>query len=333
LKRIDIIAILILISYLSWFVYCNYHTSKETEKEITFRGFGWYGYLADDKINEDVLETIKELGGNSVNINVYYEYNIKNENFILLSNFTKIEEKINLTHQKGLKVFLSPFANLVGGHYTGGSIEKPEKFFDGAKNISINLGKLAQKNNVEIYAVWNELGLTVHKVPNSTDITNKWLQDVRKEVRKYYKGILTTKEGVQFDMYEQYNFSEYDCIGVTFYPFTTSFAQDPYTNFTYAGVENLEEYERIVRDEYDNLANLKKKFNSSCIILGEIGVDVVGNKFIRNNEESNRMRAKAYEIVLKNGKDKIDGFFFSKFEHENGGSEELNEVFRNYFEY
>jgi hypothetical protein len=304
---------------------------RHKPKEITFKGFGWYGYLADDEINEDALETIKKLGGNSVNINVYYEYNLENKTFILLSNLTKIEEKINLIHQKGMKVFLSPFANLIGGHYTGGSVEKPEKFFDGAKNISIELGKFAQTNNVEMYAVWNELGLAVHKVPNSTNITNKWLQDIRREVRKYYKGILTTKEGVQFDLYEQYNFSEYDCVGVTFYPFTTSFAQDPYTNFSYAGVKNLEEYERTVKDEYSKLTNLKKKFNSSCIILGEVGIDIVGGKFIGKDEKSKQIRARAYEIVLENGKDKIDGFFFSRFEHEDCGSEELDRIFRNYF--
>jgi hypothetical protein len=312
------------------FVFIVFFSQRKT-KEITFKGFGWYGYLADDEINEQSLEKIKELGGNSVNINVYYEYDLENESFILLSNLTRLEEKINLTHQKGLKVFLSPFANLAGGHYTARSIEKPDKFLDEAKNISLELAKYAQKNKVDMYAVWNELGLAIHKVPNSTAITSGWLQDVQREVKKYYKGILTTKEGVQLDLYENYNFSGYDCIGVTFYPFTTSFAKDPYTNFTYAGVESLEEYEKVVKSEYDKLIKLKKKFNSNCVILGETGIDVIGGKFVGYDEESKNIRTKAYDIVLKCGENKIDGFFFSRFTHKDGGSEELDMIFKKYF--
>jgi hypothetical protein len=300
-------------------------------KPIAYKGFGWYGYLADDEINEVSIQKIKELGGNSVNINVYYEYSLENESFILISNMTKIKEKVELAHKNGLKVFLSPFANLVGGRYTASAITRPENFLNGAENISIELAKFAQENNVEIYAVWNELGLSVNKLPNSVNLTNEWLQKVGGEARNVYKGVLTTKEGVQGDLYESYNFSGYDCIGVTFYPFTTSFANDPYTNFTYAGVESLEEYEEVVRKEFDRIEKLEKKFNINCSILGEVGIDVVGGKFVGNDEEGKKTRASAYEIVLENGKNRIDGFFFSKFEYENGGSKELDGVFRNYY--
>jgi predicted DNA-binding transcriptional regulator len=318
-------AILLVISIFCIFLFSyHYFTHQKTSKQIVYKGFGWYGYLADDEINEESIKKIKELGGNAVNINVYYEYSLENESFILLSNLTKIKEKIEFVHKNGLKVFLSPFANLVGGHYTGGMITKPENFLNEAKNISIELAKFAQENNVEIYAVWNELGLAIHKLPNSINLTNEWLQDVREEVRKVYKGILTTKEGVQFGLYESYNFSGYDCIGLTFYPFTTSFAKDPYTNFTYAGVESLEEYEKVVKEELKRIEKLEKKFNINCTILGEIGIDVVGGKFVGNDEESKKIRSKAYEIVLKNGIEKIDGFFFSKFER-------LNIVFMKYF--
>lgn len=306
------------------------YTQKNVSK-IVFKGFGWYGYLADDEINENSLEKIKELGGNAVNINVYYEYDPRNESFILLSNLTKIREKIDLAHQYGLKVFLSPFVNLLGGYYTAGEIEKPEKFLDGAENISVRVAKLAQEKNVEMYAVWNELGLAISKSPNSINLTNHWLQDVRKRVRKVYKGILTTKEGVQLGLYTSYNFSGYDCIGVTFYPFTTSFAKDPATNISYAGVKSLEEYEKVVKGEYKRLRNLEKKFRINCTILGEVGIDVVGGKFIGNDEESKEIRAKAYEIVLKEGEGKIDGFFFSKFEHKDGGSKKLDKIFCKYF--
>lgn len=305
--------------------------SRTRAQEITFKGFGWYGYLADDELNGESIQKIKELNGNSVNINVYYEYDLENESFILLSNLTKIEEKIDLAHSNRLKVFLSPFANIAGGNYTGGAIKNQEKFLSNAKNISIELAKLAEKKNVEIYAVWNEMGLAISKIPNSTNKTNDWLQETKEEIRKLYNGILTTKEGVQLDLYKNYNFSTFDCIGVTFYPFTTSFAQHPGTGQTLAGVENLTEYENIVNEHYQNLIALKKKFKSKCIIVGEIGIDVVGGKFIGDDEDSNRIRAIAYEIVLKNGKDKIDGFFFSKFEYKSGESKELDEIFRNYF--
>jgi len=331
LKELKYRILFLILFLILLFVALSILFSLQKTKKPDFRGFGWYGYLADDEINEESLQRIKELGGNSVNINVYYEYDLENEKFILLSNLTKIEEKINLAHQKGLKVFLSPFANLVGGHYTATQIEKPETFLEGAKKISIQLAELAQRNDVEIYAVWNELGLAVLKIPNSTNMTNEWLQDARRGIKKFYKGILTTKEGVQLGLYQEYNFSGYECIGVTFYPFTTSFAQDPYTNFTYAGVESLEKYEEVVQEEYRRLTGLKKKFDSDCIILGEIGIDVVGGKFVGADEESRGIRADAYEIVLKHGKDVIDGVYFSKFEYKDEGSEELNQIFKKYF--
>lgn len=299
-------------------------------REITFKGFGWYGYLADDEINEKSLEKIKELGGNSVNVNVYYEYGLENESFILFSNLTKIEEKIDFTHRKGLKVFLSPFVNLVGGHYLANQIESPKKFLEGAKNISITLATFSQKNHVEIYGIWNELGLAILKVPNSTNITNEWLQETREQVKKVYSGILTTKEGVQLNLYEIYNFSGFDYIGVTFYPMTTSCAI-VYSNISYCGVKNLEEYESVIKREIKSLVVLKEKFKSKGIILGEIGIDVVGGKFVGDDEESKEIRAKAYEIILKNGGNKIDGFFLNKFEYEKGGSEELDKIFKRYF--
>lgn len=273
----------------------------------------------------------KKLGGNTININVYYEYDLQNESFILLSNLTKLKEKIELAHKNGLIVFLSPFANLVGGRPTASQIFEPQKFLFQAKNISLQLARFAAENNVEIFAVWNELGLAFFKVPNSTSLTNEWLQNVKEEIRKIYSGILTTKEGVQLGLYENYNFSGYDCIGLTFYPFTDSFAEDPYTNITYAGVRSLEEYERVVKEEFKRIEKLKEKFKINCVILGEIGIDVVGDKFVGYDKESNETRAKAYEIILKNGIGKIDGFFFSKFEEAKNSNSILFKIFSKYF--
>ncbi|MCM8807869.1 MAG: cellulase family glycosylhydrolase [Candidatus Omnitrophica bacterium] len=314
MKNVEKIIFLVTILYFLWFFYCYLTSTSETEEsKIVYKGFGWYGYLADDEINEESIRRIKELGGNAININVYYEYSLENESFILLSNLTKIEEKIKLAHREGLKVFLSPFANLVGGHYTAGKIYRPQRFLEEAKNISIELAKFAQRNNVEIYAVWNELGLAFFQLPESINLTNQWLQDVREEVKKIYRGTLTTKEGVQLGLYENYNFSGYDCIGLTFYPFTTSFAVDPHTNITYAGVESLEEYEEILKKEFERIKRIKKKNGVDCIILGEIGIDVVGGEFIGDDDEDIKIRTVAYDIVLRNGRGKIDGFFFNRF--------------------
>ena len=323
-----ILVIGILFLTLSIFLYSFFFF---TQPKIRYKGFGWYGYLADDEINEKSIQLIKKLGGNAININVYYEYNPKNETFILLSNLTKLKEKIELAHKNGLIVFLSPFANLVDGRPTANQIHKPKKFLSQAKNISLQLAKFAAQNKVEIFAVWNELGLAFFDSPNSTSLTNEWLQEVRKEVKKFYKGILTTKEGVQLGLYENYNFSGYDCIGLTFYPFTDSFAKDPFTNITYAGVRSLEEYEEVVKKEYERIERLKEKFGIKCVILGEIGIDVVGDKFVGYDKESNETRAKAYEIVLKNGIGKVDGFFFSKFEGASNPNSTLFKVLTKYF--
>lgn len=303
-----------LLSVLSFFEYLQNKNNKSYK--ILYKGFGWYGYLADDEINENSIKTIKELGGNAVNINVYYEYDISSDKFILLSNLTKISEKIKLAHDNGLIVFLSPFVNLVGGHYTASQIEDPEPFLEGAKNISIELAKFAEENHVDIYAVWNELGLAFFKYPNSTNLMNDWLQEVRVKIEPIYHGVLTTKEGVQLDLYKNYNFSGYDCIGLTFYPFTNSFARDPYTNFSYAGVRSLNEYDRVVKNEIEIIKELEEKFGINCTILGEIGIDVVNDTFVGFDYESNITRAEAYRIVLNNSIGVVEGYFFSKFDDD-----------------
>lgn len=303
---------------------------KDDKPEL--RGFGWYGHLADDEITEESLQKIKELGGNSVNINVYYEYDLDSQSFVSKSNLKKIEEKIDLAHQHGLIVFLSPFSNLVGGHYLANAIETDvEEYLNGAKTISINLAEFSHDNNVEIYAVWNEMGLSLTKIPNSTKIVNEWLQETRKEVVEVYNGFVTTKEGIQRGFYRDYNFSGFDYIGVTFYPAGESKYTDTYTNMTFTGVESLREYEEIIKEEYDSLVELKQKFGNDGVILGEIGIDVVGGNFVGSDEESKKIRAKSYEILLVNEKNKIDGFFFSRFEYEDGGSEELDQIFKKYF--
>lgn len=297
-----------------------------------FRGFGWYGYLADDRIDEQSLQKIRELGGNTVNINVYYEYDPYDEAFILKSNLTRVEENINLVHQNNLTVFLSPFANLIGGHYLANKIEGDvEGYLDGARNISIQLAKFSQENDVEIYAIWNEMGLSLLRVPNSTSIVNEWMQSTREDVTEVYDGIITTREGVQLGLYRDYNFFGFDYVGVGFYPFTTSHYTDPYTGMEFSGVENLEEYEDVVVEEYAYLTELKEKFKNTGIILGEIGIDVVGGEFVGTNNESNKIRADAYEIILEHGKDIIDGFYFGKFEHDDGGSEKLDQIFKKQF--
>lgn len=299
---------------------------------LEFKGFGWYGHLADDRIDEQSLQKIKELGGNSVNINVYYEYEPYGESFILKSNLTMVEENIDLAHQHNLTVLLSPFANLIGGHYLANKIEGDvEGYLDGARNISIQLAEFSQENNVEMYAIWNELGLSLTRVPNSTDIINRWLQETRENVGVVYDGFITTKEGVQAGFYRDYDFSDFDYIGVSFYPFTTSYYTDTYTSMTFAGVENLDEYEKIVKEEYNHLLKLKQKFNNTGIILGEIGIDVVGGNYVGNDDDGKKIRANSYEIILKHDKGKIDGFYFGKFEHDDGGSEKLDQTFKKYF--
>ncbi len=323
-KKLIILVLLISLTFI--LISILFHQKTERPK---FRGFGWYGYLADDEINEETLERIKELGGNSVNINVYYEYDPENETFILLSNLTKLEEKVKLAHNYNLKVFLSPFINLVGGHYLANQLEgNVKKYLDGARNISIELAKFSRNNDVEIYAIEHELGLSLLKIPNSTNIVNEWLQNTRNDVDKIYDGILTTKEGVQLGLYRDYNFSGFDYIGVTFYPFTTSYAIDPESGMEFAGVESLEEYEKIVREEYKHLTKLKQKFKNKGIILGEIGIDVVGGKIVGNDDESKKIRTNAYEIVLREGKYNIDGFFFGKFEYDNIDNQELYKIFQ-----
>lgn len=296
------------------------------------RGFGWYGYMADDDITEDGLQKIKELGGNSVSINVYYEYDPSNTEFVLKSNLTKVSEKIGMAHGQRLIVFLSPFANMKGGHYMASQInETVKEYLEEARNISVELARFGEDNHVEVYAVWNELGISLYHVPNSTGIVSEWLQGTRNDVRDVYGGLITTREGVQTGLYEKLNFSGFDYIGVTFYPFTNSTYTDTYSNVTFWGTNSLEEYENVINYEFDNLAALKSKFGNKGIILGEIGIDVVDGDFVGDDLMGQAIRSKAYEMILKDGKGRVDGFYFTKFEHGSGGSDDLDSMFKNYF--
>jgi len=314
--------IFILLLLFALFVISYLITKKDVEKP-DFRGFGWYGYLTDDKLNEETIERIKKLGGDSVNINVYYEYDPQNRSFILKSNLTRIEENIALAHQNNLKVFLSPFINLVGGHYLANAIDDDVKeYLYGARNISLELAHFSENNGVELYGIWNELGLSLSQLPNSTNVVNDWLQNTRIEVEKIYDGYITTKEGVQIEVYKEYDFSGFDYIGVTFYPSTESCYTDTFNNMTFCGVESLEEYEEVVKEEYRNLIELKQKFRNKGIVLGEIGIDVVGGNFVGTDDTSKQIRTDAYKILLVSGENKIDGFFFSKFEYDDGGSKD-----------
>ncbi len=301
-------------------------------EHIQYRGFGWYGYNADYEFDMESVDKIKDLGGNSVNLNVYYEYSLETGTFDLKSNLTRVEENIELAHQNDLTVFLSPFVNLVGGHYMANSIvDNTSAYLSGAQDISIELAEFSEENDVELYSIWTEMGLSLIRIPNSTELVNEWIQNTRMKVDNVYDGDITTKEGVQLRVYKDYNFSGFDYIGVSFYPFTDSYYTDPYTNMTFAGVHDLDEYERIVKNEYDNLEELEKKFGSKGIILGEIGIDVVDEKYVGRDNESRQIRAKAYDILLEYGKNSIDGFYFGKFEHKYGGSEKLDDVFKSYF--
>jgi hypothetical protein len=287
-------------------------------RPIRWKGFGWYGYLADDEITLERLRLIKQLGGNSININVYYEYVPENRSIVMLSNLTKIKEKIELAHNLSFGVFLSPFVNLLGGRYMASyftKISEAEQFLESAKHISIRLAEFADQNDVEMYAVWNELGLALLHLPNSTLLTSRWLQGVRRRVDEVYDGLITTKEGVQLGLYRGYNFSYFDCLGVTFYPFTTSFATDPATGLVYGGVESLEEYQQVVKEEVEWLVRLKNEFKLGCIVLGEIGIDVVADEFVGYDEWGIKTRGEAYRVVLKESMSEVDGFFFGKIDH------------------
>ena len=68
----------------------------------------------------------------------------------------------------------------------------------------------------------------------------------------------------------------------------------------------MEEYEKVVKSEYDKLIKLKKKFNSGCIILGEVGIDVVGGKFVGNDES--KIMNESLRNNSKEWKDKIEDF-------------------------
>jgi hypothetical protein len=51
----------ILIAILFSFLFVLILLPHFTKPKILYKGFGWYGYLADDEINEDSIQLIKKI--------------------------------------------------------------------------------------------------------------------------------------------------------------------------------------------------------------------------------------------------------------------------------
>ncbi len=168
------------------------------------------------EINKD-LDRLENMGVEWVEVQtLVYQNNIRSSSIFADKEKTASDESleyiINKLHKRGFKVFFEPVVNLKhqrGGEWMG--IIRPDDWdawFENYSGFIEHYAKLAQKNEVEQFAVGMELTST-HRYKE------KWEQIID-NVGKHYQGMIVFVSN--FDSYETVPFwDKLDVIGMNFY--------------------------------------------------------------------------------------------------------------------
>jgi hypothetical protein len=270
---------------------------KGNEK-IKYRGFVW-----SPRFFESLL-TAKLAGANIVEIKIDYLVT-PDYNFVPAGDDCKpIELKkqregmrkiINQAHNYNLTVHLLPFMRLADWAFNIREPpfervpkEKRQIFLERLTNLSLDLAKFAQENNVEIFTPMVEVHQWVGWKRSS-----QWHQEILPKIRKIYKGELMVTyqnfldligrelQGKEISEDEKYwkdfNYGGYDFVG---------------PNMNANHVNDWETLETVVRKTMDFSEEVAEKYNVSIIyveIFTEIEVDDLYTSY-KGKEEEGKIR-------------------------------------------
>lgn len=163
----------------------------------------------------------------------------------------------------------------------------------------VELAKLAEEHEVEIFAPMNEPEVLFGPSASAT-----WGQEILPKIREVYHGNVIWKGGAVGDILPDpgqpnlTNFSGYDYIG-----FTLGLASN-------AGM-TMEDFSRQVNHSLDTIIGFAERDNCKGVMITEFYGLLPGAW--EKNSWSEEKEARAHEIVLEKGEDKVVGFFALDF--------------------
>ncbi len=201
---------------------------------------------------------------------------------------------IQIAHKNGLKVALT-MAKCSGGMGLEDWVD-----LEAWNSRVVELAKLAEKHEVELFAPMNEPEVLFGPSASAT-----WGQEILPRIKEVYHGKIIWKGGAPGDIEPDpgnpnlTNFSGYDYLG-----FTLGIGSGPGT---------LEMFSRNIDNELDTMLSLAERDNCEGVMISEFYGRLPGDWEEREwNEEK---EARAHEIVLEKGSkyDEVVGFFALDF--------------------
>ncbi len=204
-----------------------------------------------------------------------------------------IIDNIETAHKNGLKVGLT-ISDL------GLTISDPpnieEVDLEVLNSTIVEYARLAEKYEVELFAPMNEPGKILG------ENTGKWRQEILPRIKKVYQGDILWK-GAGIGLPEKELTEE----------FLKELSEGPpgdFSGYDYRGFgsmllpegQTIEEYSQHVDDTLKYVLASAERDNCKGIMISEFGV-------LEGGEWSEEEIARAHEIVLEKGKDKVVGFF------------------------
>lgn len=316
-KILIILMILIGLGIGGFFIWKNIFVSEEekakeekTEEEIYIYKGIWLPGLTPNWLTSNI-QKIKDLGMNTVSLSV--EFIQEDGNPVAGIDTSHIVEDIQVAHENSMKVTLN--ANF----HPKPKLE--EKDLEALNSLIIEVAKLAEENDVELFAPLSEPG-TVLLVD-----TGKWRQEILSMIKEVYHGEIFWNGAFGLpdrEMSEEFfrelseqppgNFSGYDYIGFASY-YVLEESLTPEEQLQFADQLTLESYSQYVDNILKYVLAYAKRDNCKGIIIKEFGA--ADRFFMKGSDVVDRLDdgtlteeefTRAHKIVFEKGKDRAVGF-------------------------
>ena len=269
-----------------------------TNKILTYKGFWMPCSFMDDSCQSmNDANLLKSMGVNIIGIAPNIKINSKGEvNFFPMDYIEKrLNEITKIYYQAGIRVFISPeldFTEDLNSRGQGEPRRIPKEtaanpgFLDKYDLIVINLAKLAEKYQIEMFSPMNEPDMKL-----GINVASAWGQKTLPEIKQNYKGKVLWKLGEAVNSTSSMiNFKGYDVLGL---------------DFTAPGESenrSLTSFPQITTKIISEALIWAKRDSIPEVILSEVGVWGGATKF------SEAGKVSIHRIIFEQGKGKIKGF-------------------------
>ena len=309
---IGIVVVLIILGVVGYFYF-----QSEREVEVEYKGI-WMSTLLfrDPNYLDSNAQRLKDMGINTIYLSAFPPYpeasfeNLKGtfapeivEMFRELIPIGKelIIDNIQTAHRHGLKVALTVI--------TPSILE--EEDVEELNSQIIEYARLAEEYDVELFAPMAE--------PPNTIKTGSWRQEILSRIKEVYNGeIFWSAAGPGLPNEEQMSqISEQppgDFVGYDYIGFSTLFFPseilNPEERLQFDYMLTLEDYSQYVEGAIDYMSIVAERDGVKGVIITEFGVigtiAMSESSILSLSEEE---MARAFEIVLEKGKDRVVGLF------------------------